>query len=845
MKNSPKRKLSAIVFTDIVGFTALSAKNEPAALELLNKQRELLKPIVENYKGTWLKEIGDGLLLTFNSSIEAVNCCVEIQKATKDTQGLNLRVAIHQGEVVVQGNDIIGDDVNIASRIEKYAASGGIAISGRVNASLERDPKFSTQYLGSPYLKGVSQEVKIYSIISHGLPSLDPIIEKKSVENQKMKWNIFSVTGAVLSIIGVLFWINVSFLSKGTASSNKIPSVVILPFENKGDSKEDFYAYGISSDIISDITGVGQLRVASLSSVEELQKEGLKNKEIAKKLSSRYVVSGSLWKIDSIFQLSMELFDTDEEKLLASQRWEKNWKDLSGIKKDLSGKIIDGLNIKIINELDIDGSINPEAYELYLKAKHTFWNRKTTQDKGIAMGLIEKALSLDPDFLNAKIFKAKMVWGNDPDKALVILEEANELALKTNQVKALMNIKTLIGGIFGERLELEKSLKYVKESHLLANELGNKSLIAFSKYTIGKYFYDAWNGDSARFYFNDAFKLYEELDNENMVMNTSFWLGLIYWLWDYDLDKALDILEKSYNYDGSYWTLSNIGEIYIQKNEFNKGLENYNKVMKHFNSLDSKDGIAHINRLYGQYYTKIHDYENEVKTYKISYELYNELKIERWKAHSLAGLIVAYKNIGDIENFQKYYEKSSEINTNVATDFYLILGFKLLIVDDITFARDCFLKQLKFEKENNHNYGIINTYTNIGLSYFYEDDFKNALKYFNNSIDHAGIKNLAHTSETLTHKHLCEKALGMPVDDLFLKEYIDKKVEKNKEWFKQEPAYMNWAFYKYFGDDKYILEAKRKIDLVLDNTPTVNVKKVSSYPIYQKILESFNQMQNL
>ena len=132
------------------------------------------------------------MLLTFNSIIEAVNCCVEIQKATKDTQGLNLRVAIHQGEVVVQGNDIIGDDVNIASRIEKYAASGGIAISGRVNASLERDPKFSTQYLGSPYLKGVSQEVKIYSIICLAL-FLDPIIEKKSVENQKMKWNIFSV----------------------------------------------------------------------------------------------------------------------------------------------------------------------------------------------------------------------------------------------------------------------------------------------------------------------------------------------------------------------------------------------------------------------------------------------------------------------------------------------------------------------------------------------------------------------------------------------------------------------------------------------------------------------------
>mgnify|MGYP003328477152 CR=1 FL=1 len=165
MDNNQKSKLSAIGFTDIVGFTELSAKNEPAALELINKQRDLLKPIVEYCEGVWLKEIGDGLLLTFNSSVEAVNCCIEIQKVAKNTNGLNLRIAIHQGEVILQAKDIIGDDVNITSRIEKYAAAGGIAISDRVNAALERNPEFSTQYLGSPNLKGVSQEVKIYSII--------------------------------------------------------------------------------------------------------------------------------------------------------------------------------------------------------------------------------------------------------------------------------------------------------------------------------------------------------------------------------------------------------------------------------------------------------------------------------------------------------------------------------------------------------------------------------------------------------------------------------------------------------------------------------------------------------
>ena len=119
MDQNPKRKLSAIVFTDIVGFTELSAKNEPAALDLLIKQRETLKPIVEEYNGDWLKEIGDGLLLTFNTSIEAVYCCIAIQKKAEETSGLILRIAIHQGEVVLQGEDVVGDDVNIASRIEK------------------------------------------------------------------------------------------------------------------------------------------------------------------------------------------------------------------------------------------------------------------------------------------------------------------------------------------------------------------------------------------------------------------------------------------------------------------------------------------------------------------------------------------------------------------------------------------------------------------------------------------------------------------------------------------------------------------------------------------------------
>ena len=118
-----------------------------------------------------------------------------------------------------------------------------------------------------------------------------------------------------------------------------------------------------------------------------------------------------------------------------------NWKDLAYLKRDLSKKIIEGLNIRIINKLDDDNSIDPVAYELCLKAKHTFKNRVSTQDNEIAMKLIEKALSIDPYFLDAKIYQVYMHYGNDNDKALAIYEEANEQALEIENIQAIMNVK--------------------------------------------------------------------------------------------------------------------------------------------------------------------------------------------------------------------------------------------------------------------------------------------------------------------------------------------------------------------------------------------------------------------
>jgi class 3 adenylate cyclase len=314
------RKLAAIVFTDIVGFTKLSAENEPAALSLLEKQRELLKPIVENHSGSWLKEIGDGLLLLFDTTKDAVHCAIEIQNIVKEVENLNLRIGIHQGEVVFQGSDVIGDDVNIAARIEPFAAEGGIAISDRVNASLARDPDFETKFLGKPKLKGVGQEVKVYCITSHGLPETDMSKVSAKLEPEGFQWNVKNTIGIAASMIGLFMLINFMFLRIGFADEEEVPSIAILPFENKGAPEDDFYAYGISSDLITDVTSAGLIRVAGLNDIEKLDYNKMNYGELADKLLVRYVAKGTLWKMDTIFQLSMEIFDTKSSEVIYNKR---------------------------------------------------------------------------------------------------------------------------------------------------------------------------------------------------------------------------------------------------------------------------------------------------------------------------------------------------------------------------------------------------------------------------------------------------------------------------------------------------------------------------------------------
>ena len=175
----PVRQLAAIMFTDIAGYTRLSNRDEKAAMKLIKQQRKLLRPIVEEFEGEWLKEIGDGLLLSFPSSLNAVTCALRIQEAAGAVPHLNLRIGIHQGDILREGGDIYGDGVNIASRIEKYAPVGGIAVSEKIQQDISSHPEINLDLLGEFELEGVDQRVEVFTATSN---LREPLEETKLVE---------------------------------------------------------------------------------------------------------------------------------------------------------------------------------------------------------------------------------------------------------------------------------------------------------------------------------------------------------------------------------------------------------------------------------------------------------------------------------------------------------------------------------------------------------------------------------------------------------------------------------------------------------------------------------------
>ena len=302
-----ERRLSAIMFTDVVGYTSLTQKNEALALRLLQGHERLLRPIFRKHHGKEVKTVGDSFLVEFASALEAVECAGDVQNSMRELNStLNpnerfmLRIGIHVGDVVHSRGDVYGDAVNVASRIESLAEPGSVCISQQVYDHVRTKSEVATVYLGKQQLKNVDLPVDTYRVV---LPW-----EKKPPP------------------------------APPAASSHR---VAILPLTNiSPDPNDEYFSDGMTEELISAVSKVGELRVISRTSVMKYKGAGKTVGEIARELNVGAVLEGSVRKAGARLRITMQLIDVKSDEHLWSQSYDRNLDDVFAIQDELAQTIV-------------------------------------------------------------------------------------------------------------------------------------------------------------------------------------------------------------------------------------------------------------------------------------------------------------------------------------------------------------------------------------------------------------------------------------------------------------------------------------------------------------------------
>ncbi|MCH8305234.1 MAG: hypothetical protein IIB94_08915, partial [Candidatus Marinimicrobia bacterium] len=412
MPSEPKRKLAAIMFTDMVGYTSLMQKDEGKARKLIERHRDLMKPHVDKHGGEIIQYVGDGTFCRFDSAIEAVNAALEIQHVLLLEDDMSLRIGIHVGDVVIKGDEVYGDGVNVASRLEPLAEAGGICLSGEVYTQIKNHPDIDLVAGGSKELKNVKDPIDIYFV---GVST----VEKRSVseETQKSEKSIprkYIYSGAaVIAILLIVLW-NLPFFSSGDRvleASGEIRSIAVLPLENlSGDPDKEYFSDGMTEALIADIAKIRALRVISRTSIMRYKGTDKSLPEIAKELNVDAILEGSVLLIGDEVRITAQLIRAATDELLWAESYIGNIENVFSLQAKIAKAIANEIKITLTpeekNRLESVRKINPEALEAYLKGKF-FWNKRTADDISKALEFYKQAIGKDPTYALAFVGMAE------------------------------------------------------------------------------------------------------------------------------------------------------------------------------------------------------------------------------------------------------------------------------------------------------------------------------------------------------------------------------------------------------------------------------------------------------
>jgi len=473
-----ERRLAAIMFTDLMGYTALMENNEAAALELVKKNRDLHQRQIQNHKGQLVKELGDGFMATFDNILEAISCAREIQIGAKAKEfDIPIRIGIHYGDITIDNEDIFGHGVNMASRIQAIADPGGVYISEAIHELISGEGVIETQYMGAVPLKNIKDPVPVYALKDEDLPPpdkkrIDAIIRRQLY----LKYYRYAAVGAVLIITVAVVW----FLRNFDIQREIITkSVAVLPLENLSDDPEMGYlSIGMTEELIRELSKASSLIVIAQNSTRQYAGIDRSFSEIANELNEvNYIVDGTVSQNDENIRTKIQLIDPIEEKVLWNQDYEEEVTNSRQLWAQVAEDIVDVIGVFVPEENTALWSgiqpVDQENYALYLKGMHAIEKFPPDIDEGISY--FNQAIDRNPAdaYAWAGLATAYIAYGHSLAPTKDVRQKANAAALRAIQLDSTLAQAWSVLGMVKAYYEWE--WEAAEQAYHKANEL-NPSL---------------------------------------------------------------------------------------------------------------------------------------------------------------------------------------------------------------------------------------------------------------------------------------------------------------------------------------------------------------------------------
>ncbi|HLC20829.1 MAG TPA: tetratricopeptide repeat protein [Vicinamibacteria bacterium] len=400
----PQRRLAAILFCDMVGYSRLMEESETQALHLLGEFRQVAGRTIQEYSGEIIDTVGDGLFAAFGSAVEAVHAAVALQKELAahnrreaGRQPLLVRIGIDLGDLLQEGGHLFGSGVNVASRIEPLAPPGGIYVSGEIYQQVRNQKGLSFRDLGERQLRNIKEPVRIYDVVSG----------EEEAESKRLE------------------------------APTALRAIAVLPFQNmSADPENEYFSDGMTEEIITRLSKIRELKVASRSTVFRYKGKGIDPRDVGRELGVGSVLEGSVRKLGNRLRITGQLINAADGFHLWSEAYDRNLDDLFKIQDEVSERIAQALRVNLTEAERVQISATPtesiEAYDYYCRGRHLFY-QYTRGGNRAAINMYLKALELDENYALAyaglSLCYAQLIsrgWDENP----IWLDKAQDAALR-------------------------------------------------------------------------------------------------------------------------------------------------------------------------------------------------------------------------------------------------------------------------------------------------------------------------------------------------------------------------------------------------------------------------------